>query len=293
MIATRLRSGELLRLRHGVYLAASAWPDDPPAQHVVLARAEVAANPGAAISRQSAAVLWRLPTPDFEPWHDAPVSVTFPAGAGFRSWTNGAVHHVERLSTEDVARDPAGYPVTSVARTAADLAVDRELPEELVILDAAARMLCAAFVAQPRRSDYANPRLVEAVRGRLSAVARALQRTGLTTAIELTDPARESPAESLTAGYFHLGGVPKPLFNPPITTPVGVLFPDCLWPEQRLIGECDGAVKYKDSATILREKDREQVLRDLDFGFVRWQPKELRFDPYIVVRRVLRALDAC
>jgi hypothetical protein len=292
MITTRLRSGELLRLRRGVYLAASAWPDDPAAQHVVLARAEVAANPAATISRQSAAVIWQLPTPGFEPWYDAPVSVTLPAGTGLRSWTNGAVHHVERLPPEDVVRDAAGYPVTSIARTAVDLAVGQQLPEALVIVDAAARALCAAFVAQPRRSDYANARLVEAARGQLSGVAGALQRGCLSTVIELADPARESPAESLTAGHFHLGGVPKPLFNPPIRTPVGVLFPDCLWPEQRLIGECDGAVKYANSGVMLREKDREQVLRDLDYGIVRWQPKELRFDPNVVVRRVLRELDA-
>lgn len=290
MLATRLRRGELRKVRHGVYLAASAWPDDPVRQHLVRARAEAVANPGAVISRQSAAVAWQLPSPGAVGWVDLPPSVSLPAGSGRRSRVGSAEHHVERLPPEHVVRDPAGYAMTSLARTAVDLARDLELPQALVLLDAAARGLCLTYVARPRRSDYANRRLVEAAREQLAGVQRCVRAARMVPALELADPARESAAESLSAGHFHLGGIPRPLFNPPVSTVAGTLFPDCLWPEERLIGECDGAVKYADSTAILREKEREQVLRDAGFRIVRWQAREVMGRPEVVVDRVRRAL---
>jgi hypothetical protein len=292
MITTRLRRGELRRLRHGVYLAASAWPADPSAQHLVLAHAEVTANPEAVLSRQSAALVWELPAPGFEGWAELPVSVSLPPGGGYRSSSGTAVHHVERLPSEHLTRDPAGYPVTSVARTAVDLAAGRALPEALVLLDAAARALCCAFVAQPRRADLSNPHLVDAAREQLTAVADACGIACLRTAIALADPARESAAESLSAGHFQLAGIPAPACNPPLRTGVGTLFPDFLWRAQRLIGECDGTVKYADTAAIVREKEREQVLRDLGVRIVRWQAREVMLRPAVVVHRVQQALAA-
>lgn len=290
MLTTQLRSGRLLRLRRGVFLAASAWPADPVAQHVVLAHAEVVANPEAVISRHSAAVVWKLPAPSFVPWHEAPVSVSLPAGAGYRTRSNGAALHVEQLPPDEVVRDSDGYAVTSLARTAVDLAAGHPLPDALVILDAAARGLCASFVASPRRSDFANRRLVEAARAQLAGVAAGHRLPRLLPAIALADPARESAAESLSAGHFQLAGVPTPLFQPPVRTEAGTLFPDCLWPEKPLVGECDGAVKYRDTAAIVHEKEREQVLRDLGFDVVRWQAREIMTRPDLVVDRVLRAL---
>ncbi len=58
MVQTQLRSGALIRLRRGVFLAQSAWPSDPRLRHQLLARAEVSANPDAVISHESAAVTW-------------------------------------------------------------------------------------------------------------------------------------------------------------------------------------------------------------------------------------------
>lgn len=292
MLTTGLRRGELRKLRHGVYLAASAWPGDPAGQHLVLARAEVVANPGGVLSRQSAALVWRLPAPGPADWAELPPSVSLPVSSGRRPRVGAALHHVERLPPEQVVRDPAGYAVTSVARTAVDLARDLSLPEALVLLDAATRTLCSTFVAHPRRSDFANQRLVWAAREQLTAVVRTQRSVRLAPAVALADPARESAAESLSAGQFHLAGIPRPVYNPPIHTVAGTLFPDCLWPEERVIGECDGAVKYADTAAILREKEREQVLRDAGFRIVRWQAREVMGRPEVVVERVARALGA-
>lgn len=41
MIRTVLRSGRLMRLRRGVFVASAAWPDDPQARHVMMAHVAV------------------------------------------------------------------------------------------------------------------------------------------------------------------------------------------------------------------------------------------------------------
>ena len=70
----------------------------------------------------------------------------------------------------------------------------------------------------------------------------------------------------------------------------GVLYPDCYWPEQRLIGEADGAVKYAEANGYVNEKEREQILRDHDFRFVRWLGKQIMGTP--ITGRIARALEA-
>lgn len=206
MIRSRLRAGDLLAVRQGVFLGASFWPDDPAAQHLVRAHAEQVANPDAVLSHQSAAVAWGLPAPGFERWDDLPVAVTFP-DRGHGSQRRGSVHHIGPLPTGQVQRDPEGYPVTSPARTAVDLAADLPLPEALVVLDGAARVICASLVPTVRRRDYANPRLVTAATDLLLEAARIVRTARLTSALALVNPSRESAAESLSAGHIELAGV--------------------------------------------------------------------------------------
>ncbi|WP_051209403.1 hypothetical protein [Propionicicella superfundia] len=291
MLTTALRRRRLVRVRRGVYLAAEAWPDDPAERHLIRARAELAVDPDAVISRQSAAIVWGLPCPGNVPWHDLPASVSLPAGGGRRARSNGTTHHVEQLPASHLSRDPDGYAVTGPARTAVDLAAGLPVPEALVILDAAARLLCDSFVTTPRRSDYARPVLAGAARDLLTDMAQFRRVTRLLPGIGLADPRRESAAESLSAGHFHLAGLPSPECQAPVRTAEGRFYPDFLWPEHGVIGECDGAVKYaSDPDAIVREKLREQALRDAGFLVVRWLAVEIMTRPGVVVERVERAL---
>ncbi|MGV8848735.1 MAG: hypothetical protein ACOH16_04225 [Propionibacteriaceae bacterium] len=134
MIATHLSTGRLRRLRRGVYVSAACWPDDPAGQHLVRARAVQVANPDAVLSHQSAAVWWKLPEPGFAEWHDAALSLT-QSGRPLRRPKDSDVELFERaLRPTDVLRDTYGYAVTSVPRTAVDLAARLALPEALVLL---------------------------------------------------------------------------------------------------------------------------------------------------------------
>ena len=58
------------------------------------------------------------------------------------------------------------------------------------------------------------------------------------------------------------------------------------------MGEVDGKSKYADPAEVVREKRREQLLRDLGYRIVRWLAIEIMTSPEIVVARIARALGA-
>lgn len=293
MVATQVAAGRLVRLREGVLLAASAWPEDRVRRHVLLARSEQVANPAAVISHGSAALVWDLPAPPFADWTELPPTLTLPRGGGWRNRRSATARLVVRtLPPHHITLDPQGWAVTTLARTAVDLAVGQDLPAALVVLDASARLACAEVVLRPRRSDYANPALLASIRAGLRDACAG--RNGMSptlTAIDLTDPRRESPIESLTAGHLHLAGLPMPEFQAPIQTPMGTLYPDCLWREERVVGEADGAGKYQDGDAFVREKEREQVLRDLDFRVVRWLGKEITRRPGVVMQRIARELE--
>lgn len=288
MIRTRIRTGDLVTVRHGVFLRADAWPAEPDAQQTLRAQAEQVANPLGVISHQSAALILGLPSPGFERWAELPAAITLPTGHASR--VGSAVHHVGPIPRSQVLAVSEGYLVTSPARTAVDLAADLELPQALVLLDGAARLICASFVTKPRRRDYVNPACVSAALGLLIEAATTIRATRARGAIALARPCRESAAESLSAGYMHQAGIPTPSFQAEIRTAKATYFPDFLWEEQRLIGECDGAVKYTDPRAYVAEKEREQDLRDNGWRFVRWLPKEVMLRPSQVMDRIERAL---
>lgn len=288
MIDTQVDAGRLMVVRHGMYLATDAWPDEPRLRHLVLGHAEQVANPGAVLSHQSAAVSWGLPSPTFHDWHEQGVCVTLPPGQGHGSQQRSARHRVLPLPTEDVTRDAEGYEVTSIPRTATDITSGLPLPDALVVLDAAARKLVERYVSQARRSDYANPRLAQAARDQFTA---ACARQGIASAIATADPRRESAAESLSAGHFLLAGLPVPEYQARLATPHGTFYPDFFWPDLLVIGEVDGAIKYEIAGAYVEEKRREQILRDLGYIVIRWLAREIMLTPWIVIDRVSRALS--
>ena len=283
-----VRDGRLVRVRHGVYLASGAWPSELEAQHLLRAAAECLVRPQGVVSHRSAALAWGLALSDAE---DAAGPVWLNLARG-RSSTGPALRRViAPLPAHHLVISALGFPVTTVARTAVDLVTGRALPEALAILDAALRLECADLTSQLRRSDLANPVLAAAGRQPALEAARTLGRSEqVMRAISIADPLRETPIESLSYGHLVLAGLPLPICQHPISTPFGTFYPDFYWPDQRLIGEADGQVKYLDQAAIVREKEREQVLRDAGYRIVRWLGKEIYLQPDLVMARIARAL---
>ena len=60
-LQTALTSGRITRLRHGVFIASDAVPEDPVAPHVLRALAEQVAAPGRVASHETAASSIRAP----------------------------------------------------------------------------------------------------------------------------------------------------------------------------------------------------------------------------------------
>ncbi len=279
-----------MAVRQGVFLRARSWPDDPEGRHLIRGRAEQAAHPTAVLSHQTAALEWGLPTPRFGSWADDPVSVTLPRTAR-GSRTEEVVRHIGALPPGQVQQTRDGYAITSPARTAVDLARSLELPQALVVLDAAARLIVASLVGtQARRRDYANPRLTQAAVELLEDAAATVGAVRVRSFFAVASPLRESMAESLSAGYLELAGLPRPECQVELRVGGTVIYPDFYWPERRLVGEVDGAGKYADPRAFVLEKEREQLLRDLGYRVVRWLAKEIMLHPGTVVDRISRAL---
>ncbi|HET7901291.1 MAG TPA: DUF559 domain-containing protein [Candidatus Nanopelagicales bacterium] len=115
----------------------------------------------------------------------------------------------------------------------------------------------------------------------------------LSAAIELGDPSSESPLESMSRGWMHETGVPRPLLQQSVTGESGRPYRvDFLWPDHRVIGEADGMSKYGSIEDVRAEKRREDDLRRAGYTVVRWTYEELMKDPLAVMLRIQRALAA-
>lgn len=192
-----------------------------------------------------------------------------------------------------------GLLVTSVSRTAADLAVVLPDEEALMVLDAAARLELAGLVGEVRRHHYGDARLSSAAMRPLGTalagvgtVLSGKARARLETLLRLTDLRRESPLESFSAAAFRAAGLPRPEHQVRIRTPFGDYYPDNLWVEHRLIGEADGEGKYADPGRITHEKLRDGFLRDQGYDVLHWVGREMFAATDRVVERAGRLLQA-
>lgn len=282
-------SGRLHRPHRGVVDLPSASSDLGRIRAALLM-----AGPRAAASHESAARvhgLW-LPHPASDLVH-----LTEP-GRPDRT-DHGVRIHGSRLSTPHVVT-VQGIPATSLPRTAIDLARGRALPEAMVVVDSAAREII-------RRSTGRDLRLLRdpATRAELREVALAALQDAFAevwtwpgtvvarAAIELVEPACESPLESRSRGWFHEARLPAPRIAWHVRGASGAWYvADFAWPARRLLGEADGIAKYgRDPTTVassLRaERRRQRDLEDIGWRFARWDSSEA---PRTVVARVARAL---
>ena len=259
-----VRAGRLTPVRRGSYVQGGL-PEDVLARHVLQIRAAARELAGdAVISHVSAAVLHGLRI-----WGVRldRVHVTRRRRTGGR---RGALAHVH-----SAALDPAeivtigGLPVTSLARTVADLA--RMLPfEQAVVLGDS-----AMFHRRADRLDKADVAAVLDHEPRRPGTRAARRALGFSSALS------ESVGESRSRVAIAAAGLPPPVLQWEVHAAATGAFVgrvDMGWPKQRTVGEFDGLVKYgrtlrpgQDIAEVLvEEKVREDALRDEDLGVVRW-----------------------
>jgi hypothetical protein len=272
------RSGELIRLRRGAYIAAPIGDESPEKQHrrQLLATVPQLA-PGAVISHGSAAVLHGLPV-----WPEAieRVHLTRNRVGGGKSRRLVQVHGTRLEWSETTVVD--GVVVTSLARTVVDLC--RTLPYEHAVA-AGDKALAVGLVRA--EADLA-----------LRTLGRAPGSGQARHALAFLDGRSESAGESVSRVVMTRDELPAPELQQDVLDSRGhfVARPDFLWRAHRTVGEFDGKIKYGRllqpgqyvEDVIFAEKVREDALRDLGWQVVRWTWADL-YRPNIIRDRVTRA----
>lgn len=182
--------------------------------------------------------------------------------------------HLADLPAEDVDRW-FGTPVTTIARTVADLARSRGIRDGLVAADAALHE-CVVTPAELR-----------------DVVTRQRGWPGVRTArwvVEFADGRAESPLESLARLCFAEHDLPAPEPQVWIATSAGSYRVDFVWAAERVIVETDGLLKYRDTTAIVEEKRRQVHLERAGYEVVRLMWDDVVNDPADAAGRVRAAL---
>lgn len=297
-IRQRLRSGEWIVLRRGIYVETALWAatdNDLPARHALaVAAAQLATARAAAGSHHSAAIVhgFELLTVPADcvsltseraagsargaviPGSD---SVAVPAGAGPAAVRIAAA----ALPTHHLART-RGVLLTSPTRTVVDLAREVSFREAVVAADSALN----------RQSTYASAlRVVLLDCCGWPGVENAVR------VVEFADKRAESVLESVARVVFHEAGLPRPRLQVLIGDSRSPLAEaDFYWPEQRTIGLADGRIKYAAATSRYgraddpyAEKRVRERLEDLGFQVVPFGWDDAWLRPRHLVDRFCRA----
>lgn len=285
-VEQRLHNGRWKRLVRGAFCEAERWGvADPTQRHLLLARGVLLtrAEPGPhVLSHLTAAAVHGLPV-------SAPALATvwMTAAAGFGRSTrySASLRREVALLPAEHMTERAGLPVTTTARTVADCLRHLPLTESVPLGDA------ALHGSRDRPASCSREALERLVGWQASwPYAQAAVR-----GLRLLDPRRESVFESRSALVMHAHRLPAPIPQAVICDRHGNFAArvDFFWPKYGVVGEADGAGKYRngDPARVIREeKDRQARLEELGLMIVRWDWRHLFGDPPELVVRVARAL---
>ncbi len=259
----RVQSGRWTRVARDRYRAADSRPADVDAflrtrlVHVDRAVAAASRNRGTIIGFASAVLVHVLPLAS-----RVPEDVTLLVPPGHWTGSRDGIRFRQGRALTGVPAT-AGVLVTDVHRTWLDLARTAPLADALAMGDAA--------LAQGRLDPGAVADLLLEWDG-----ARGCRRARL--ALGLLDGLRETALESASFAYFVEHRLPLPSMQVVIRTPSGRFLGrvDFLWEQARLVGEADGRLKYEQGEALYAEKRREDEIRGLGYGFVRWGWSDLR-----------------
>ncbi|ETA06137.1 MULTISPECIES: type IV toxin-antitoxin system AbiEi family antitoxin domain-containing protein [Gordonia] len=277
----KVASKELHRLWPGAMadFAAVEQLDDVEKHRLTVIAAAKAGDPNRIFSHVSAAAMHRLPLlwPDLTRVHVASPKVG--------KLSARVVRHQGAVDPEDV-EVVDGVTVTSIERTACDVARLGTSRQALVVLDAALRMKADAERMQAILESCRRFKGVEMLR-RMLPHANVLS---------------ESVGESLSrAVMLDFSDLPVPQQQVRIVDDRGEFIArvDFLLAD-KVIGEFDGLVKYKGTfdgkpawQTVVDEKIREDKLRAQGYTVVRWTWQDLRDEArfHATLLKALRGAD--
>ncbi len=275
---TLVRSGDLVRVRTGVYAtrtAITSAKDDQRRGHILQVAAVVAAvGRETVVSHQSAAVIHRI---DLLNHQQELVTLTRPpARRGSRPKSDGILFHAAGLPPEHVAK-LFGMRVTTAARTVVDLARASPFMAAVVAADAALRA---------DKTTKAELTHVCDACGQWPGVTRARE------VVRFSDGGAESVLESCARVVFRQLGLEPPELQVTIHGDAFAFRVDFCWPRHRTIAEADGLAKYADRKDILEQFRRDRLLREAGYKVVHFTWRELFETPAAVVARVRAAFSS-
>ncbi|MDQ1084944.1 MULTISPECIES: hypothetical protein [Microbacterium] len=235
-----------------MYTIRSRWEQLAPwERYLARVHAFATSRRDAVFSHESAAALLGLPI------FGHPRAIHIFDGRRSRSARYGDVT-VHTSADERRTCETAGIRINAVEDVVVDLA--RALPPALAVAvaDAAARMFGLSA------SDLLH-------HGSLQRNAFGLRR--MTWALSRCTPLSESVGESISRVVIEWCGFPRPTLQMEHRLDGHTYRSDFCWPEQKVIGESDGWVKYRgdEAAETLRaEKRREDALRRAGWHIARW-----------------------
>lgn len=307
-IHREFRAGRLVRIRRGFYVRTADWLAARPWERFAWSTAAVARSVnGAVLCGETAALASGLPT--LRTPLCVELATTLPGRSGVRR-SPLTVLGGDASATQ--VRGERSYPLryclkqavepvlhgefrcTSPVQTTLDLMVSRKLSEALVVADGLARSLQSQGML-PAGSNLLD---VREIADGITAHPHASARRRAERVAALANPLVESVGESYSRAAFEFLGFEQPLLQHVFSDHRGFIGrSDFWWSGQRVVGEFDGKTKYLDEGVrgymtaeeaVYREKLREDRIRGLGFGFVRWGWSDVE-RPDLLRRKLLAA----
>lgn len=272
-IRRRLRAGELRRVHPGYYMASDAYGQLKPEEQSLLrhrALSRAASVPPVFCLASAALVhglhLRRVP---------ARLHTLSRPGQGTHNGYAGVVRHQERLPETDIVTVD-GLRATTGERTLLDCARLLPFTDAVVLADQALRFGLTRVRLENRLPEWTGRRGVRRARRVLDAM----------------DTRSESVGETLTRLMLAESVLPAPELQWVIVGRTGSYRADFAWPEQRLVLEFDGEMKYADvPATVIRnERRREIEIQELGWTVIRVGWHDVVRTPAATVARIEAAL---
>jgi len=264
-VRASVRTGSLIRLGRGVYAPAElARPLFQTARGRLMLRAAAALTPlgsGAAASHHTAATILGLDLLGRPP---AVIALTRASGSGSRRSGAGTSVHIAQLPPEHIDRS-LGLPLTSAARTVADLARASSFRAGVVVADSALRR---------RLTTGAELAAVAAGCRKWPGSARAAAVAAFASALA------ESPLESISRVAFRDCGLPRPELQVELGDGDRIIARvDFYWDHYRTVAEADGEMKYDNRFEATYQLRRDARLRDAGYEVVHFGWSEIYSNP--------------
>lgn len=255
-LRTALVRGEVIALQRNLYVMVDS---EPAPLAIARCLASTFIEPPI-FAHTTAALLHGMPTPYMAQQADARLWVL--AQPGERSSYRGDFVRVLPAKFEEShVTTVDGLRVTTLARTAMDLARSEPLERGIAVIDH------ALAVGVPRAELVAIAVFMKGWSG--TRVFEPLLAYG--------DPRSESGLESMSRVLIVEHGLPMPDLQVELLGRSGRRFrADMFWPEFGVIGEVDGLGKYTDSSVLHAEKQRFDELTGAGHVIVRWGYEHLQ-----------------